>query len=58
MFRLTAQAGTVIRWTIAPSSGPDVPSTDYHCQSRGQNDWNTPGAINSATTNAYPVGGA
>ena len=38
--------GAVIRWTIAPWSEPEMPSTDFHCQSRGQNDWNTPGAIN------------
>jgi hypothetical protein len=40
------RSGAVIRWTIAPWSEPEMPSTDYHCQSRGQNDWNTPGAIN------------
>jgi len=38
--------GAVIRWTISPWSEAGLPSTDYHCQSRGQNDWNTPGAIN------------
>jgi hypothetical protein len=38
--------GAVIRWTVAPWSEPGMPSADYHCQSRGQNNWNTPGAIN------------
>ena len=38
--------GAVIRWTVAPWSESEMPSADYHCQSRGQNDWNTPGAIN------------
>ena len=40
------KSGAVIRWTVAPWSESEMPSADYHCQSRGQNDWNTPGAIN------------
>jgi hypothetical protein len=40
------RTGAVIRWTIAPWSEPGMPSTDFQCQSRSQNDWNTPGAIN------------
>jgi len=40
------RTGAVIRWTVAPWSESEMPSADYHCQSRGQNDWNTPGAIN------------
>jgi len=40
------RAGAAIRWTVAPWSEPGMPSADYHCQSRGQNNWNTPGAIN------------
>jgi hypothetical protein len=33
--------GAAIRWTVAPWSDSEMPSTDYLCQSRGQNDWNT-----------------
>ncbi len=40
------RSGSVIRWTVAPWSDSEMPSADYHCQSRSQNDWNTPGAIN------------
>jgi len=40
------RSGAVIRWTVAPWSEPEMPSTDYLCQSRSQNNWNTPGAIN------------
>jgi hypothetical protein len=40
------RSGSVIRWTVAPWSEPEMPSADYHCQSRSQNDWNTPGAVN------------
>jgi hypothetical protein len=40
------RSGAVIRWTVAPWTEPEMPSADYHCQSRGQNNWNTPGAIN------------
>ena len=40
------KSGAAIRWTVAPWSEPEMPSADYHCQSRGQDDWNTPGAIN------------
>ena len=40
------RAGATIRWTVGPWSDSEMPSTDYLCQSRGQNDWNTPGAVN------------
>ncbi len=40
------KSGSVIRWTVAPWSDSEMPSADYHCQSRSQNNWNTPGAIN------------
>jgi hypothetical protein len=40
------RSGAAIRWTIAPWSEPGMPSADYHCQSRSQSNWNTPGAIN------------
>ncbi|HZJ56603.1 MAG TPA: right-handed parallel beta-helix repeat-containing protein [Myxococcaceae bacterium] len=40
------KSGSVIRWTVAPWSEPEMPSADYHCQSRTQSDWNTPGAVN------------
>ena len=40
------KSGSVIRWTVAPWSEPEMPSADYHCQSRRQSNWNTPGAIN------------
>ena len=40
------RSGAVIRWTVAPWSEWDMPSTDYYCQSRSQNNWNTPGAMN------------
>ena len=39
-------SGAVIRGTVAPWSESQMPSTDYLCQSRSQNSWNTPGAIN------------
>jgi parallel beta helix pectate lyase-like protein len=40
------RSGAVIRWTISPWTDSEMPSADYHCQSRSQNNWNTPGAIN------------
>jgi hypothetical protein len=40
------RSGAAIRWTVAPWSDSEMPSTDYNCQSRSQNNWNTPGAIN------------
>jgi hypothetical protein len=40
------RSGAAIGWTVAPWSEWDMPPTDYLCQSRSQNNWNTPGAIN------------
>jgi len=40
------RSGATIRWTVAPNSEWDMPSTDYNCQGRSQNNWNTPGAMN------------
>ena len=40
------RSGAVIRWTIAPWTDSEMPPADYHCQSRSQSNWNTPGAIN------------
>ena len=40
------KAGAEARWQIGPYQEPDMPSSDYHCSSHGQNNWNSPGAVN------------